>query len=291
MIGVNKEYSDQKTEPQDTQSPSLGAPASIRGWKSNSKTFDLFWYTHQNHGKTHIQNSDTKTREIQTVSNCHCCNPMIGIFTNNTHILSHTHAHIRIHTTMIDTDMYSIIPSLCGLWSRLLWLETDRICSLPPGIQYDISYWRKEWINSDAQSAETPPVWLFDTMQLLHKRDTHMAAFVDLHHKKHLLADEQVSAEKDGSTLEIKCAHFPAPWIGMPPRPQSRSDNKSHFRHVCQVFRRHLSPGWMWWVGSEQSKQRHRYPPLIESATPHQLPTNHPWDMKKTLENLVQWWL
>lgn len=67
-------------------------------------------------------------------------------------------------------------------------------------------------------------------------------------------------------------AHCSTSWICMPVRPQSRGDNKSHFRHVCQVLRRHLSSGWMRWVGSEQSKQGHRYPCMIRSTTPHQLP-------------------
>lgn len=40
-----------------------------------------------------------------------------------------TQTHIHIHTTMIDTDKHSIISSLCGFWSSMLWIETDRICS------------------------------------------------------------------------------------------------------------------------------------------------------------------
>lgn len=161
--------------------------------------------------------------------------------------------------------MYSIIPSLCGFWSSLLWLETDKIFSFAS--QYKIWYLllKKERIHPDAASAGTLLVRLFDTMQLLYKR-TRTDALVDLHHKNTWLkkkkkkkgkfvcwmcADKQVWAEKDRPTLTKHENTSSTSWICMPVGPQSRGDNKSHFRHVCQVSRRHLSVGRMWWVGSE----------------------------------------
>lgn len=74
----------------------------------------------------------------------------------------------------------------------------------------------------------------------------------------------------------------------MPVRPQSCSDNKSHFRHVCQVPRRHSSPGGLWWVGSEQSKQGNRHPALIESTTPDQSAAHQPQEWTKLLRTLSE---
>lgn len=66
----------------------------------------------------------------------------------------------------------------------------------------------------------------------------------------------------------------PSPQIYTPGEAQRRGDNKSHFRHVCQVSRKHLSPGWIRRMGYESSKQRPRYPRLEEPNTLDEPPSS-----------------
>lgn len=165
--------------------------------------------------------------------------------------------------------------------------------ALSLGIKYDISQWRQ---NESIQMLcpQRYPWSTCLTQCSCFTKDMCTGAQVDLHNKKDLdkkpnlsswmWAGKQVRAQKGRIKLRITHTntHCSASPICMPVRPQSRGDNKSHFLRVCQVFRRHFSPGSKWWVGSEQSKQGHRYPCLIESATSHWFPASPGLD--KTLE-------
>lgn len=170
---------------------------------------------------------------------------------------------------MIDSDKYSISPSLCGFGVQHCDWRQIGFSALLLSIKYNISYWKKN------ESVQTPcPQRCRWTDCLIQcgclTKDAHMGALVDLHHKNTwqkkkeakfvcgVSAKKQVWVKKDWLTLGIshpqthtRPTHFHASWICMLAGPQSRGDNKSHFRHVCQVSRQHLSPGWMWWVGSE----------------------------------------
>lgn len=146
---------------------------------------------------------------------------------------------------------------------------------------------KKEWINSDSVSAETPLVCLFDTMQLLYKGHTRVHSLIyiikTLEKKKPHLSVGCVQTNRcvhrQTNQYWESHTHTSASWICMPVRPKSRGDNKSNFRHVCGVSRRHLSRGWMWRVGSEQSKQGHSSD-RIHHSTPAQ--THHPGNGQST---------
>lgn len=177
----------------------------------------------------------------------HCWNPMIDIYTSNTY----THVFIQPWLILISIQLfphYVAFKAQCCDWRQI------GFAALPLGIKYDISY----WIKNESIQAHCPQRhrWSDCLIQCsCFTKGTHMGALTDLHHKtlgknvsvRCVQANSCECTETDWHTH----THFTGSWICMPERPQHRGDNKSHFRHVCQVSRLHLSPGWMWVVGSE----------------------------------------
>lgn len=192
-------------------------------------------------------------QETHTVKALLCWNVIKGIKTNNT--------FIKLWLILISIQLFLDCVAL-----KLSVVTGDMISSFSSQHK-DISYWKKnECMQTICPQRGCCSDYLILRSCFLERMHTWVLLQIYIIKstwlKRQICADKQVHAKTHtlGITLKHIHTHFSAGEICMPGKPEPGGDNKSHFRHVCQVSRQHLSSGWMWGVGSESSKQGHRYP-------------------------------
>lgn len=132
-----------------------------------------------------LSEKDTKRQKYKTIQIISYSLSKALLEHHNRHMDKHhtqTHTHTDIHKALIDSDKYSISPSLCGFGVQHCDWRQIGFSALLLSIKYDISYWKKN--ESVQTSCPQRCRWTDCLIQCgCLTKDAHMGALVDLHHK------------------------------------------------------------------------------------------------------------